>query len=85
MKPYEVYAHINSLNGEKRKVLLLGPNYLFGWVIPNAYIFRYNNTLCGGIFNNLVFEYYVDDKFDVITENNENYRIYKKYLKETKK
>ena len=85
MKTLEVFAHINSLHGEKRQVTLLGPNYLFGRAIPNAYIFRYNNTLCGGIFNTFIFEYYVDDKFDVITENNENYRIYKKYLKEIKR
>ena len=85
MKPYEVYAHINSLNGEKQQVTLLGPNYLFGRAIHNAYIFRYNNTLCGGILNTFVFEYYVDDVYNVITSKNENYDIYKKYLKENDK
>ena len=79
MKPYEIFAHINSLHGEKRQVTLLGPNYMFGRAIPNAFIFKVNNTLCGGILNTIVFEYYVDDLYDVISKTNENYFIYKKY------
>ena len=81
MKPYKVYAHLNSLKGEKRQVTLLGPNYLFGREIPNAFIFKVGNNLCGGILNNFVFEYYVDDLYDIITEKSENYIIYKKYIK----
>ena len=82
MKPFDVYAHLNSLHGEKRKVTLLGPNYLFGRAIPNTFIFKVDDALCGGILNTFVFEYYVDDVYDVITEQSENYSIYEKYLKE---
>ena len=80
MKPITVTAHIHSLKVEMNEVTLLGPNYLFGRVIPNAYVFKYGNILCCGIFNGFVFEYYVDDLYGVVNKENENYYIYKKYI-----
>ena len=41
-----------------------------------------SNQLCTGIMNWFVGEYYVDDKYGIVDERNENYDIYKKYIKE---
>lgn len=83
MRPEERIAHLNSLKGEMGRVLMLGPNYLFGHPINNSYIFLVNNTLCTGIFNWYVCEYYVDDLYGIVGENDENYNRYKRYLKES--
>ncbi len=75
MKPIEVKAHLNSLDGKTGRAILLGPNYLFARPITNSYVFKVGGQLCTGVMNWFVGEYYVD-------ERNENYDIYKKYIKE---
>lgn len=82
MKPIEVKAHLNSMDGKTGRAILLGPNYLFARPITNSYVFKVGNQLCTGIMNWFVGEYYVDDKYGIVNERNENYDIYKKYIKE---
>ena len=81
MKPFEITAHLNSLQGETATVQLLGEQYLFGQPIRNAYIFNVGNRLCTGILNWFVCEYYVDDLYGMVGENDENYRLYQGYLR----
>ena len=76
----EVEAHLNSLNGDMGRAILLGPLHNLGQEMNNQYIFLVNGTLCTGIFNWFVCDYYVDDKYGIIDETNENYSIYKPYL-----
>ena len=38
MKPYNVMAHIHSLNGEMKEITVLEQDNLFEHPIPNAYI-----------------------------------------------
>lgn len=89
MKPKEVKVHLNSLDGKTGRAILLGPNYLFARPITNSYVFKVGSQLCTGIMNWFVGEYYVDDKYGIVDdkygivdERNENYDIYKKYIKE---
>ena len=76
----EIEAHLNSQNGNMGRAILLGPNYLFGHPVNNSFIFIVGNQLCTGIFNYYVGSYYVDDKYGIVSEQNENYGIYKTYL-----
>ena len=80
MENRTVTAHLNSLKGQMRDVILLGPSYKSGQPENNSYVFNVDGTLCVGIFNWFVCEYYVDDLFTVIPESNENYKIYKEQL-----
>ena len=80
MKSIKVFAHLNSLKGEKKEVQLLGPHYKNGMIENNYYVFKVGDKLCVGLLNCFVFEYYVDDLYAVITENDENYKIYKEFL-----
>ena len=82
MKPIEVQAHLNSMDGKTGRAILLGPNYLFARPITNSYVFKVGSQLCTGVMNWFVGEYYVDDKYGIVDERNENYDIYKKYIKE---
>lgn len=82
MKPKEVKVHLNSLDGKTGRAILLGPNYLFARPITNSYVFKVGSQLCTGVMNWFVGEYYVDDKYGIVDERNENYDIYKKYIKE---
>ena len=83
MKPIEVKAHLNSMDGKMGLAILLGPNYLFARPITNSYVFKVGNQLCTGVMNWFVGEYYVDDKYGIVDERNENYDIYKKYINRT--
>ena len=76
----EVLAHLNSLNGEIGRAVLLGPSFHNGQEQDNIFIFLINKMLCAGIFNWFVCQYYVDDKYGIIDEHNENYKLYKHYL-----
>ena len=80
MKSIKVFAHINSLRGEMKDVTLLGPYYRAGQIQNNFYVFKVDDKLCVGLLNCFVFEYYVDDVYAVINENDENYRKYKEHL-----
>lgn len=68
MKPYNVMAHIHSLNGEMREITILENETLFGRVILNAFIVQYGNIKCTAIYNPLVCQYYADDKYGIIKE-----------------
>lgn len=83
MKPIEVKAHLNSLDGKTGRAILLGPNYLFARPITNSYVFKVGCHLCTGIMNWFVGEYYVDDKYGIVDERNENYDIYKNISRRT--
>ena len=76
----EVEAHLHSQDGQMGRAVLLGPTYIYGQPQNNSYIFVVGKTLCTGLFNFYVGQYYVDDKYGIIDENNENYDIYKEYL-----
>lgn len=63
MRPYKVFAHINSLDGEMREVTVIDKKEG-----QNQYIVEYNGVKCTAIFNWFVCEYYADDKYGVINE-----------------
>lgn len=46
MKPIEVNAHLNSMDGKTGGAILLGPNYLFARPITNSYVFKVGGQLC---------------------------------------
>ena len=65
MKPYQVMAHINSLKGEMAEVTILDkPDDNV-----NQYIVDYRGVKCLAIFNWLVCEFYVDDIYGIIRED----------------
>ena len=68
MKPYNVMAHIHSLNGEMKEITVLEQDTLFGPPIPNAYIVSYGGVKCTAIYNPLTCQYYADDKYGIIKE-----------------
>jgi len=68
MNPFNVMAHIHSLNGEMREITILEQETLFGHPIPNAYIVKYGNVKCTAIYNPLTCQYYADDKYGIIKE-----------------
>ena len=80
MRSIEITAHLNSLHGDMATVQLLGRQYLFGQPVNNAYIFKVGNRLCTGILNWFVCEYYVDDLYGMVGEDDENYRLYQHCL-----
>lgn len=51
MKPIEVKAHLNSMDGKTGRAILLGPNYLFARPITNSYVFKVGGQLCTGVMN----------------------------------
>ena len=68
----KVLAHIHSLNGEMREITILEQETLFGHPIPNAYIVQYGNIKCTAIYNPLVCQFYADDKYGLIKEQNDD-------------
>lgn len=58
---YKVLAHIHSLNGDMREVIILSKE-------ENDYIVQYKNTKCRAIFNVFTNEYYVDDLYSIIKD-----------------
>ena len=70
MENMKVMAHIHSLNGEMREITILEQETLFGHPIPNAYIVQYVDVKCSAIYNPLVCQFYADDKYGIIKENN---------------
>ena len=82
MIAHDIYAHLNTIDGKKVKVTLLGNAFFFGNIVQNQFVFNVGNCLCTGIFNSIVCEYYVDDKYGVLTSDDENYEKYKKYLEQ---
>ncbi|MGN0782839.1 MAG: hypothetical protein ACI4M0_00560 [Christensenellales bacterium] len=71
MEPFNVMAHIHSLNGEMREITVLEQETMFGHPIPNAYIVQYGGVKCTAVFDTIVCAYYADDKYGIIKENNE--------------
>ena len=71
MKPFETLAHIHSLNGEMDTVTVLEKNTDGTQTI---YIVDYKGVKCTAIFNPFVCEYYADDKYGIIKENNNERR-----------
>ena len=69
MKPYNVLAHISSLNGEMKEITVLHPESLFGHTIQNSYIVQYGDIKCTAIFNPFTNQFYADDKDGIIKEN----------------
>lgn len=76
----EIEVHLNSLDGKMGRAILLGPLRYLGQEKRDHYIFLVNGMLCTGIFNWFACQYYVDDKYGIIDETNENYDTYKQYL-----
>ena len=72
MENMKVMAHIHSLNGEMREITILEQETLFGHPIPNAYIVKYGNIKCTAIYNALVCQFYADDKYGLIKEQNDD-------------
>ena len=68
MNPFNVMAHIHSLDGEMREITILEQETLFGHPIPNAYIVKYGDVKCTAIYNPLTCHYYADDKYGIIKE-----------------
>lgn len=70
MKPFTALAHIHSLHGEMREVTVLKQDDMFGHPIPNAYIVDYGGVKCTAIFNPITCQFYADDKYGIIKEQN---------------
>lgn len=64
MKEFKTKAHIYSLNGEMRNVTVLKQ------VDGCTYIVDYGGVKCTAFFNYITCQYYVDDKYGIIKENN---------------
>ena len=65
MKPYKTKAHINSLGGRTAEITILDkPNES-----ENKYIVEYGGVKCSAIFNFFVCEFYADDIYGIIKEN----------------
>lgn len=58
---YKVKAHINSLKGDLDEVTVIKQT-------EKGYIVNYRGTYCTAIFNWFVCEYYVDDIYGIINE-----------------
>lgn len=71
MKPYETLAHIHSLNGEMDTVTILDKN---SDGTQTVYIVDYKGVKCTAIFNPFVCEFYADDKYGIIKENDDERR-----------
>lgn len=76
----KVVAHIHSRDGAMGEVELLGGATLFGHPTQNNYIFKVGDVLCTGVYNIFAGAYYVDDKYGVLTANDENYNRYASFL-----
>ena len=65
MKPYKTKAHINSLHGGMEEITVLDkPDEN-----ENKYIVEYGGVKCSAIFNWFVCEFYADDVYGIIKEN----------------
>ena len=65
MKQFKTMAHINSLSGKMAEITVLDkPNEN-----ENKYIVEYGGVKCSAIFNYFVCEYYADDIYGIIKEN----------------
>lgn len=66
MKPYPALAHIHSLNGEMKEITVLedkdGTNY----------IVDYGGVKCPAVFNWFNCQFYADDIYGIIKENENN-------------
>lgn len=57
MKTFTTKAHIYSLNGEMREVVIIQQD--------NEYCAVYNNKVCTAIYNGFTCQFYVDDKYGI--------------------
>ena len=57
MKPYKIFAHIHSLNGEMKEAAILEK------VGDNDYIAEYKGVKCHALFNWFVCMFYADDLY----------------------
>lgn len=65
MRAYKTMAHINSLDGGMAEVTILDkPNEN-----ENRYIVDYGGVKCFALFNWFVCEFYVDDIYGIIRED----------------
>lgn len=65
MKPYKTKAHINSLHGGMAEITVLDkPDES-----ENSYVVEYGGVKCSAIFNFFVCEFYADDVYGIIKEN----------------
>ena len=63
MKPYNVLAHINSLNGEMKEVTVIEQKDSINYIVD------YGGMKCTAIFNYYNCQFYADDKYGIIKEN----------------
>ena len=63
--PIQEKMHIHSLNGELREASILKKQG------DNDYLAEYNGVRCHAIFNPFVEHFYVDDKYGIIRERNQ--------------
>lgn len=69
MKPYKAQAHIHSLDGDMREIMVLRQDDMFGQPIPNAYIVDFGGVKCTAVFNLITCQYYADDKYGIVKES----------------
>ena len=71
MKPYKTKAHINSLHGGMAEITVLDkPDEN-----ENRYIVKYGGVKCSAIFNFFVCEFYADDIYGIIKENDNETKL----------
>ena len=66
MKPYKIFAHIHSLNGEMKEAAILVK------VGDNDYIAEYRGVKCHAVFNPFNCTYYLDDIYAIVREEKDN-------------
>lgn len=67
MKEHNTTGHIHSLDGKVHEITIITEEKLFGHVIPNSYIVKYNDVLCTAFYNSYVNAFYVDDVYGKVT------------------
>lgn len=71
MKPYKTKVHINSLHGGMAEITVLDkPDEN-----ENKYIVEYGGVKCSAIFNWFVCEFYADDIYGIIKENDNETKL----------
>ena len=63
MKPYKTQAHINSLNGKMDEIIVLED------LGNNDYIVDYKGVKCHALFNWFVCQFYADDIYGIVKED----------------
>ena len=66
----KVKAYIHSLQDKKNNRHVLGDAEIIRQIRDNLYLAKYNGIFCTAIFNYYTGNYYVDDVYGIVSEEN---------------